>query len=51
MRATCGVMSALSAIMRWLTGSIRRKLSFATAVPAPDSRVSSNSMSGGFTRS
>ena len=51
MRATCGVMSARSAIMRWLTGSIRRKLSLATALPAPDSRVSSNSMSGAFTRS
>jgi hypothetical protein len=37
--------------MRWLTGSMRRKLSLATAWPAPESRVSSNSMRGGLTRS
>ena len=50
-RATWGVMSALSAIMRWLTGSMSRKLSLATETPAPESRVSSNSMSGRLTRS
>ena len=51
MRATWSVISARSAIMRWETGSISRKLSFDMAAPGPLSRLSSNSTSGGFTRS
>ena len=34
MRATCGVMSARRPIMRWLTGSIRRKVCSATRRPS-----------------
>jgi hypothetical protein len=48
MRATCGVVSARSPIMRWLIGSISRKVWSATAAPEPASRLSSNSSSGGF---
>ena len=35
MRATCGVVSARRPIMRWLSGSIRRKVCSATAAPEP----------------
>ena len=51
MRAICGVVSARSPIMRWLTGSISRKVCSATAAPLPPNSESSNSSSGGFTRS
>ena len=50
MRATCGVVSARRPIMRWLSGSISRKVCSATAAPVPASRLSANSSSGGFTR-
>ena len=50
MRATCGVVSARSPIMRWLSGSISRNVWSATAAPEPASRLSSNSSKGGFTR-
>ena len=51
MRTICGVMSARTAIMRCDSGSISRKVCFAMAAPEPDSRLSSNSTSGGSTRS
>src|SRR5579883_986083 len=44
-------MSARTPFMRWETGSIRRKVSAIMAAPAPDNRLSSNSIKGGFTRS
>ena len=50
MRAICGVMSARTPIMRCEPGSIVRKVALAIAAPAPDSKVSSNSTSGGLTR-
>lgn len=50
-RATCGVISGRSTIMRRVSGSITRKLCSARAAPAPARYVSSNSIRGGRTRS
>ena len=51
MRAICGVMSARTPTMRCEPGSIVRKVAVAIAAPAPENSVSSNSTSGGLTRS
>ena len=48
--AICGVVSARRPIMRWLSGSISRKVCSAVAAPEPANRLSSNSSNGGFTR-
>jgi len=50
-RAICGVISARTPIMRCEIGSIMRKVAVAIAAPAPENNVSSNSTSGGSTRS
>ena len=51
MRATCGVMSARTPIILWVAGSMTRNAWSCMAPPAPASSPSSNSSSGGLTRS
>ena len=51
MRATCSVMSGRTPSINCDTGSIIRKVCEDVASPLPETKLSSNSIKGGLTRS